>query len=150
MHQVAFATCISTRYTRFSHECRGRLTLTFEGTDAILATTRITIRVSFGGSTMTRTHNPPHPGAVLADTVLRADGGMTVTELAERLGVSRVALSRVVNGRAAVSAELAIRLGQALGTSAEVWMGMQIARELWEASKKRRPKIKRIERIEHA
>jgi len=94
---------------------------------------------------MTRMHNPPHPGAVLADTVLRAEGGMTVTEFAERLGVSRVALSRVVNGRAAVSAELAIRLGQALGTSAEVWMGMQIARELWEASKKRRPKIKRIE-----
>ena len=93
---------------------------------------------------MTRMHNPPHPGVVLANTVLRVDGGMTVTEFAERLGVSRVALSRVVNGRAAVSAELAIRLGQALGTSAEVWMGMQIARELWEASKKRRPKIKRI------
>jgi antitoxin HigA-1 len=101
---------------------------------------------------MTRMHNPPHPGAVLADTVLRADGGMTVTEFALRLGVSRVALSRVVNGRAAVSAELAIRLGQALGTGAEVWLGMQIARELWEASKRRRPKIKRIEqrRPEHA
>jgi antitoxin HigA-1 len=101
---------------------------------------------------MTRMHNPPHPGTVLADTVLRAEGGMTVTEFAERLGVSRVALSRVINGRAAVSAELAIRLGQALGTSAEVWMGMQIACELWEASKRRRPKIKRIEArpLEHA
>jgi antitoxin HigA-1 len=94
---------------------------------------------------MSQMHNPPHPGAVLADTVLRADGGMTVTELADRLGFSRVQLSRVVNGRAGVSAELAIRLGQALGTSAEVWMGMQTARDLWQASKKPRPKIKRIE-----
>jgi len=94
---------------------------------------------------MTRMHNPPHPGFVLADTVLRADRGLTVTEFAERLGVSRVALSRVVNGRAAVSAELAIRLGQALGTSAEVWMRMQVARDLWNAAQKKRPKIKRIE-----
>jgi len=96
--------------------------------------------------------NPPHPGAVLADTVLSADGGMTVSEFAERLSVSRVALSRVVHGHAAVSAELAIRLGQALGTSAEVWMRMQVARDLWVARKKHRPKIKRIKRqaIEHA
>jgi len=57
---------------------------------------------------MTRMHNPPHPGEVLADTVLRRDGSLSVTEFARRLGVSRVALSRVVNGRAAVSAELAI------------------------------------------
>jgi len=50
---------------------------------------------------MTRMHNPPHPGAVLQDTVLRADGGLTVTEFAKRLRVSRVALSRVVHGHAA-------------------------------------------------
>ncbi|EQD48208.1 Addiction module antidote protein, HigA, partial [mine drainage metagenome] len=71
---------------------------------------------------MTRMYNPPHPGAVLADTVLRKDGGITVTEFAKRLRVSRVALSRVVNGRAAVSAELAIRLAAALGGSAESWL----------------------------
>jgi addiction module HigA family antidote len=59
---------------------------------------------------MTRMHNPPHPGAVLQDTVLRADGGITITEFAERLRVSRVALSRGVNGHAAISAERAIRL----------------------------------------
>ena len=58
---------------------------------------------------MTRMFNPPHPGEVLQDTVLSA-GGLSVTEFAKRLGVSRVALSRVVNGHAAVSAELAIRL----------------------------------------
>ena len=90
---------------------------------------------------MTRMNNPPHPGAVLADTVLRKNGGITVTEFAKRLRVSRVALSRVVNGRAAVSAELAIRLAAALGGSAESWLNMQTAYDLWHAEKKRRPKI---------
>lgn len=93
---------------------------------------------------MTRMHNPPHPGEVLADTVLRKDGGLTVSAFAERLGVSRVALSRVVNGRAAVSAELAIRLAAALGGSAESWLAMQLAYDLARAEKKRRPKIERI------
>ena len=87
---------------------------------------------------MTRMHNPPHPGEVLKDTVL---GEITVTEFAKRLGVSRVALSRVLNGRAAVSAELAIRLAAALGGSAESWLQMQLAYDLWQAQKKRRPKI---------
>jgi antitoxin HigA-1 len=91
---------------------------------------------------MTRMHNPPHPGEVLADTVLRQEGGMTVSEFTKRLGVSRVALSRVVNGRAAVSAELAIRLAAALGGSAESWLRMQVAYDLWQAQKKHRPKIK--------
>lgn len=87
---------------------------------------------------MARMHNPPHPGETLQDTVL-AD--MTVTEFARRLGVSRVALSRVVNGRAAVSAELAIRLATALGGSAESWLQMQVAYDLAKAEKRRRPKI---------
>jgi addiction module HigA family antidote len=86
-------------------------------------------------------HNPPHPGEVLQDTVLRKDGGITVTEFAKRLGVSRVALSRVVNGKAAVSAELAIRLAAALRGSAESWLRMQVTYDLWHAQKKRRPKI---------
>jgi antitoxin HigA-1 len=90
---------------------------------------------------MNRMHNPAHPGEVLQDTVLAE---MTVTEFAKRLGVSRVALSRVVNGRAAVSAELAIRLAAALGGSAESWLKMQMAYDLWRAQKKRRQKIQRL------
>lgn len=90
---------------------------------------------------MTRMHNPPHPGEVLQDTVLRE---LSVTEFAKRLGVSRVALSRVVNARAAVSAELAIRLAAALGGSAESWLRMQAAYDLWRAAKKHRPKIERL------
>lgn len=91
---------------------------------------------------MAQMHNPPHPGEILQDTILRT---MTVTELAKRLEVSRVALSRVVNGRAAVSAELAIRLAAALGGAAESWMRMQMSYDLWQAQKKRRPKIRPID-----
>jgi addiction module HigA family antidote len=91
---------------------------------------------------MSQMHDPPHPGEILEDTVLRE---LSVTELANRLSVSRVALSRVVNGRAAVSAELAIRLAAALGGSAETWMRMQVTYDLWHAQKKKRPKIRPIE-----
>ena len=88
----------------------------------------------------TRMFNPPHPGEVLQDTVL-ADGRLSVTELARKLGVSRVALSRVANSRAAVSADMALRLAAALGGSAESWLQMQAAYDLWHAAKKRRPKV---------
>jgi addiction module HigA family antidote len=73
------------------------------------------------------------------DTVLRDYGGITVTEFAKTLRVSRV-----VNGRAGVSAELAIRLAAALDGSAESWLNMQMAYELTQAQKKRRPKIQRL------
>lgn len=91
----------------------------------------------------TRMHNPPHPGEVLQDTVL-AEGRISVSEFARKLGVSRVALSRVVNARAAVSADMALRLAAALGGSAESWLTMQAAYDLWQASKKRRPKVEPI------
>ena len=88
----------------------------------------------------TRMHNPPHPGEILRDTVL-ADGRISVTEFANQLGVSRVALSRVVNSKAAISADMALRLAAALGGSAESWLQMQVAYDLWQAAKKRRPKV---------
>jgi addiction module HigA family antidote len=87
-----------------------------------------------------RMHNPPHPGELLRDTVLR-EGALTVSEFARKLGVSRVALSRVVNGRAAVSADMALRLADALGGSAESWLRLQASYDLWQASRKPRPKI---------
>jgi antitoxin HigA-1 len=90
---------------------------------------------------MARMHNPPHPGEILADTVM---GQLTVTAFAKRIGVSRVTLSRVLHGHAAVSAELAIRLAAALGTSAESWLNMQIAYDLARAEKRRRPRIQRL------
>lgn len=93
---------------------------------------------------MSKMYNPPHPGELLKDTILRPEGGITVTEFARCLGVSRVSLSRVVNGRAAVSAELAIRLAAAMGGSAESWLQMQSAYDLWRAKKRRRRKIQRL------
>jgi antitoxin HigA-1 len=88
----------------------------------------------------TRMHNPPHPGEVLQDTVLSA-GRISVSELARGLGVSRVALSRVVNGRAAISADMALRLAAALGGSAESWLQMQAAYDLWQTAKRGKVKV---------
>ncbi len=89
---------------------------------------------------MTRMHNPPHPGAVLRQYL----GGVTVTETALKLGVNRVTLSRVVTGKAGVSADMAYRLGEALGTSPELWDGMQLQHDLFQAGKVKRPKIERL------
>jgi antitoxin HigA-1 len=95
---------------------------------------------------VTLMQKPPHPGEVLMETVLRTDGGITVAGFAKHLCVSRLALSRVVNGKAAVSAELAIRLAAALRGSAESWLRMQLTHDLWHAKKKQLPKIRPLER----
>ena len=90
---------------------------------------------------MSRMHNPAHPGEVLREYLPES---VTVTQAAERLGITRQALSALLNGRAGVSADMALRLSQALGTSAEMWLSMQVAYELWEAEHKPRPKVRRI------
>lgn len=94
---------------------------------------------------MGKMHNPPHPGEVLKDGVF-ADTGVTVTEAANALGVTRAALSRVLNGKAAISADMALRLAQWLNTGPEVWINMQAAYDLWQAKQKPRPKIKPLHR----
>lgn len=91
-------------------------------------------------------HNPPHPGEVLRDGVF-VDTGETVTSFARRLGVSRVALSRVLHGQAAVSAEMALRLAAALGGTAESWLHMQASHDLWQARKKMRKSVERIQPV---
>ena len=91
---------------------------------------------------MSRMHNPPHPGEVLKHDVLPGLG-LTVTEAARQLRVTRVTLSRILNGKSSVSPEMAIRLSTWLDTSPEVWLKMQIAYDLWRAAKKRRPRIAR-------
>jgi addiction module HigA family antidote len=82
--------------------------------------------------------NPAHPGEVLRDYL----GEMTVAEAATRLGVTRAHLSRILNGRAGVSAAMSLRLSAALGTSAEFWLKMQMQYDLWQAQKKKQPKIR--------
>lgn len=84
-------------------------------------------------------HNPSHPGRILAAYM----NGHTVKEVAEHLGVTRTALSRVLNGRAGISAEMALRLSQTFNTDPQMWLALQTQRDLWEASLKK-PKAKRI------
>ncbi|CUK20046.1 Uncharacterized HTH-type transcriptional regulator YddM [Achromobacter sp. 2789STDY5608615] len=69
-------------------------------------------------------HNPPHPGEVLREDVIAALG-LSVTEAADRLAMSRVALSRVLNGKAGISPDLAVRLEQAGAGTAQAWVAMQ-------------------------
>ena len=90
---------------------------------------------------MPRMHNPAHPGEVLREYLPESLG---VGESARRLGVTRQALSALLNGRAGISAEMALRLESALGTTAEMWLQMQSSYDLWVARQKRRPKVLRI------
>lgn len=78
--------------------------------------------------------NPVHPGTILLEDVL-APLDLGVTEAADRLGVSRVALSRVINGHAGISAQLALRLEKAGAGSAKAWLQLQADYDLWKASK---------------
>lgn len=98
---------------------------------------------------MTRMHNPPHPGEVLRDGVF-TDTGITVTEFAKRIGVTRVALSRILNGKAGISADMAVRLAAALGGSAESWLHMQANYDLWRAEKALKRKVAKIEPLKRA
>ena len=86
-------------------------------------------------------HNPAHPGEVLLDLYLKPLG-VSLTAAADALGVTRKHVSEIVNGRAPVSADMAIRLAGALGTEAEIWVNMQAQYDLWEAMQKAPPKVK--------
>ena len=79
-----------------------------------------------------RMHNPPHPGEVLK-TLCLEPLKLSVTEAAKALGVSRKTLSAILNGRAGISPEMAVRLSLAFGTSAESWLNQQTQYALWHA-----------------
>ena len=79
-------------------------------------------------------HNPPHPGEVLRELCIEPLG-ISITDAAKALGVTRKTLSAIVNGRAGVSPEMAIRLSKAFGTSAESWLSQQIQYDLWVAER---------------
>ncbi|CAG2145336.1 putative HTH-type transcriptional regulator YddM [compost metagenome] len=92
---------------------------------------------------MTRMHNPPHPGSVLAEWLDGLDS-MTISAFARHIGVTRATLSRIVNGHAAITPDISIRLEEALGASREMWSGMQTTYDLWQAAQKPRKRIPRI------
>ena len=80
-------------------------------------------------------HNPPHPGEVIRELCLEPLG-LTVTEAAKGLGVSRKTLSALLNGRFGISPEMAIRLSKGFGGSAESWLIQQIQYNLWQVLQK--------------
>jgi addiction module HigA family antidote len=96
---------------------------------------------------MSQMHSPPHPGLTLKEDVLPALR-LSVTQAAEQLGVSRVMLSNVINGRAAISTEMAARLERWLGVEfggrAELWLAQQAAHDLWQLRQQRRRELARV------
>lgn len=90
-----------------------------------------------------RMYNPPHPGQVLREYL----GETAVSTAAAHLRVTRVTLSRLLNGKAGISAAMALRLAAALGTSPELWMNMQSQYDLWRARQARQPAVRRFAHV---
>jgi len=88
-------------------------------------------------TTQIRMHNPPHPGEILRELCLDPLE-LTVTDAAAGLGISRKQMSAVLNGRAGISPEMAVRLSMAFGTTAEVWLNHQLQYDLWQAERQRK------------
>ncbi len=89
------------------------------------------------------TMRPPHPGrSILEDCI--APLGLTITEAASHLHISRPMLSRVINGRSSITAEMALRLTQAFGGSAQTWLSLQLIHDLWHAREKHDQPIQRL------
>ena len=86
-------------------------------------------------------HNPPHPGKVLREWIPES---VSVISAAKALKISRVSLSKILNGNSNISAEMAIRLSQWLGTSSDVWLSMQVKYDLWQAQQKADFHIERL------
>lgn len=86
---------------------------------------------------------PPHPGEYLREDIL-PELGISVSRLADHLGVSRQAASRLVNERAGVSMDMAVRLGQAFKNGARFWLALQMQHDLWEAEHKRHIRVEPI------
>jgi len=84
---------------------------------------------------MSRMHDPPHPGEIIKELCLEPLG-LSVTDAAKGLGLTRKALSELLNGHTGVSPEMAIRLEQAFGGTAETWLMMQLEYDLWQAKQR--------------
>ncbi len=89
--------------------------------------------------------SPPHPGEIVKYECLEPLG-LSVTRAAEGLGITRQALSDLINGKSGVSVDMAIRLSKAFGSTPETWLGMQMAYDLWQA--RERAESIQVERFE--
>ena len=86
-------------------------------------------------------HNPAHPGEILREYLPE---GLSVTDAANHLGITRVALSRILNCKAGISAEMDLLLADALGTTAGFWSKIQVQYEIYQAKQKVRRHVKRF------
>lgn len=91
-------------------------------------------------------YNPPHPGEVVQSTLIEGEG-LSVTDAAKILGVSRASLSKLINCRGGISPEMAIRLSIALNTSSQMWLNLQTSYDLWEAEKSRKKLTRQVQKI---
>lgn len=91
-------------------------------------------------------HNPPHPGEIIRELCLDPLG-LSVSDAAKALRVSRKTLSEILNGRAGVSPEMAIRLAIAFDTTPQSWMAQQAQYDLWKANKKRKALEKKVKSL---
>jgi len=92
----------------------------------------------------TQMHNPPHPGEIIREFCIEPLH-LSITEAAEGLGVSRKTLSAILNGRAGISPEMALRLSMAFNTSPESWLNQQAHYDLWQAKQEsKRMKVKKL------
>lgn len=90
--------------------------------------------------------NPPHPGLTVKHDCLE-ELGLSVTAGAEALGVTRVTLSKLINGQSGISPEMAVRLAKAFGSSAETWLGMQIDYDLARVRNRDDITVRRVARV---
>lgn len=93
-----------------------------------------------------RMHNPPHPGEILQGLWIEP-AALTIAEVARLLNVSRKTLSKILNGRGAITPEMAVRLEIAFGASAESWLGHQAAYDLWGLKARRKDLAREVHRI---
>lgn len=92
---------------------------------------------------MSMMYNPPHPGRILKESLQE----FSIAEVAKHLGVTRAALSRVLNCHAGISADMSLKLADALGTSPDLWFRMQSEYDFWQASRKKRKKISPLGKV---
>ncbi len=89
-------------------------------------------------------HNPPHPGEIVKELCIKPLG-LTITEAAKALGISRKTFSNILNGHAGISPEMAVRLSIAFNTTSESWLNQQLQYDLWFAEKERKKlKVKKL------
>lgn len=90
-----------------------------------------------------RMHSPAHPGEILKEMYM-GPLGVTITQTADALGVSRKHVSSIVNGRVPVSPDMAARLAGVFGAEPDIWINLQAQYDLWHVRQHGRPKVKRL------